>query len=92
MKKIAIVLALLLCVTALTACNGRGKGEHTKPAVPTLAETPAETPEESPIDSDAPDASEPDASETEPEETEPEEVSESETYKKGTVELPRDEF
>lgn len=105
MKKLAVILMAIVLVFTMVACNQNpiieDDSEDTKPVVPTEAETdpeedPDETPAESPVDSDTPDVSEPEASETEPEafETDPESesVAESETSKKGTIELPRDEF
>ena len=85
MKKILAVIIALLLAFSLIACNDEEPETHTKPVVPTEAETPAESPNES-----APDESEP--SDTQPTATEPESEPESETKGKGTVELPRDEF
>jgi hypothetical protein len=88
MKKILSLIIAILIAFSLVACNDEEPGTHTKPVVPTEAETPAETPEETPEDT------EPDVSESEqtPEETPEETEPESETKGKGTIELPRDEF
>ena len=90
MKKILAVIIALLLAFSLIACNDEEPETHTKPVVPTEAETPAESPNESAPDESEPEESQPE-SETEPEsesETEPA----SETKKSGTIELPRDEF
>ena len=107
-KLAVILMAIVLVFTMVACNQNpiiEDDSEDTKPVVPTEAETtpdedpdedPDETPVESPVDSDTPDVSEPEASETEPDafETDPESesVAESETAKKGTIELPRDEF